>query len=114
MVKEGIVLGHVVSNRGIEVDKAKIEVIKNLRPPTTVREVRSFLGHTGFYRRFMKDFSKITRLLTGLLMKDVEFIFDEQCLESFKLLKYALISAPCNLQIGANPLRSCATLVIMQ
>ena len=94
MVKEGIVLGHVVSNRGIEVDKAKIEVIENLQPPTTVREVRSFLGHTGFYRRFIKDFSKITKPLTGLLMKDAEFIFDEQCLESFQLLKRAFISAP--------------------
>jgi hypothetical protein len=94
MVNEGIVLGHVVSNRGIEVDKAKIEVIENLQPPTTVREVRSFLGHAGFYRRFIKDFSKITKPLTGLLMKDAEFIFDEQCLESFQLLKRALISAP--------------------
>ena len=94
MVKEGIVLGHVVSNRGIEVDKAKIEVIENLHPPKTVREVRSFLGHAGFYRRFIKDFSKITKPLTGLLMKDAEFIFNEQCLESFQQLKQALISAP--------------------
>jgi len=94
MVKEGIVLGHVVSNRGIEVDKAKIEVIENLHPPKTVREVRSFLGHAGFYRRFIKDFSKITKPLTGLLMKDAEFIFNEQCLESFQQLKQALILAP--------------------
>jgi hypothetical protein len=50
MVQEGIVLGHIISNRGIEVDKAKIEVIENLQPPKTVREVRSFLGHAGFYR----------------------------------------------------------------
>jgi hypothetical protein len=68
--------------------------LENLQPPTTVREVRSFLGHAGFYRRFIKDFSKITKPLTGLLMKDAEFIFDEQCLESFRLLKRALISAP--------------------
>ncbi|MCH80246.1 hypothetical protein A2U01_0001012, partial [Trifolium medium] len=94
MVKEGIVLRHVVSERGIEVDKAKIEVIENLHPPRTVREVRSFLGHAGFYRRFIKDFSKITKPLTGLLMKDAEFIFYERCLESFQLLKHALISAP--------------------
>src|SRR4030043_1960798 len=90
MVKEGIVLGHLVSERGIEVDKAKIEIIENLQPPKTVREVRSFLGHPGFYRRFIKDFSKITKPLTGLLMNDVEFIFDEQCHESFQLLKRAL------------------------
>jgi hypothetical protein len=74
MVREGLVLGHVVSNRGIEVDKAKIEVIENLQPPKTIREIRSFLGHAGFYRRFIKDFSKITKPLTGLLMKDAEFI----------------------------------------
>lgn len=94
MVTEGIVLGHIVSERGIEVDKAKIEVIENLKPPKTVREVRSFLGHTGFYRHFIKDFSKITKPLTGLLMKDIEFNVNDKCLEAFKLLKLALISAP--------------------
>ncbi|XP_050888963.1 uncharacterized protein LOC127094142 [Lathyrus oleraceus] len=94
MVQEGIVLGHIISNRGIEVDKAKIEVIENLQPPRTVREVRSFLGHAGFYRRFIKDFSKITKPLTGLLMKDAEFIFDDNCLKAFQTLKQALISAP--------------------
>ena len=66
MVRQGIVLGHVVSDRGIEVDKAKIEIIENLQPPKTVREIRSFLGHAGFYRRFIKDFSKITKPLMGL------------------------------------------------
>ena len=94
MVNEGIVLGHIIFERGIEVDKAKIEVIENLNPPKTVREVRSFLGHAGFYRRFIKDFSKITKPLTNLLMKDVEFYFNEKCLEAFNILKQALISAP--------------------
>jgi len=94
MVKEGIVLGHIISERGIEVDKTKIEVIENLNPIKTVREVRSFLGHADFYRRFIKDFSKITKPLTGLLMKDVEFIFNEKCIEAFNHLKQALISAP--------------------
>ena len=94
MVQEGIVLGHIISKRGIEVDSAKIEVIENLQPPKTVREIRSFLGHAGFYRRFIKDFSKITKPLTELLMKDAEFIFDEKCLEAFQTLKKALISAP--------------------
>lgn len=83
-----------MSDRGIEVDKAKIEIIENLQPPKTVREIRCFLGHDGFYRRFIKDFSKITKPLTELLMKDAEFIFDEKFLDAFQTLKQALISAP--------------------
>src|SRR3954463_14350271 len=79
MVRQGIVLGHIVSDRGIEVDKAKIEIIENLQPPKTVREIRSFLGHAGFYRRFIKD---------------AEFIFTDKCTEAFHTLNQALISAP--------------------
>jgi hypothetical protein len=67
MVKQGIVLGHVISERGIEVDKAKIETVEKLPPPTNIKSLRSFLGHAGFYRRFIKDFSKITKPLTRLL-----------------------------------------------
>ena len=93
MVTEGIVLGHIVSEKGIEVDKAKIEVIENLKPPKTIREVQNFLGHAGFYRCFIKDFSKITKSLIGLLIKDDEFSFDEKCVEAVNLLKQALISA---------------------
>lgn len=55
-MKEGIPLGYLVSARGIEVDKAKIKVIEKLQPPTTIKELRRFLGHTGFYQRFIKDF----------------------------------------------------------
>ena len=77
-----------------ELKLIKIEVIKELQPPKTVREIRSFLGHAGFYRRFIKDFSKITKPLTGLLMKDAEFIFNDDCLKAFETLKTALISAP--------------------
>jgi hypothetical protein len=94
MVREGIVLGHLVFERGIEVDRAKIEVVEQLPPPVNIRGVRSFLGHAGFYRRFIKDFSHITRPLTNHLAKDVLFEFDDACLKLFKILKKALISAP--------------------
>ncbi|RDX77275.1 Retrovirus-related Pol polyprotein from transposon 17.6, partial [Mucuna pruriens] len=94
MVTEGIVLGHLVSNRGIEVDKAKIDVITSLPNPASVREVRSFLGHVGFYRRFIKNFSKLALPLSKLLQKDVEFNFDQPCIKAFQELKNRLTSAP--------------------
>ncbi|XP_048611670.1 uncharacterized protein LOC125585969 [Brassica napus] len=83
-----------VSEKGIEVDKAKIDVMVGLAPPRTVKDIRSFLGHAGFYRRFIKDFSKIARPLTKLLCKEIIFNFDEECLEAFKKLKEELTSAP--------------------
>ena len=73
MVEDGIVLGHRISRNGIEVDKAKVEVIAKLPPPTSVKGIRSFLGHAGFYRRFIKDFSKISKPLCDLLAKDANF-----------------------------------------
>ncbi|RDX82231.1 Retrovirus-related Pol polyprotein, partial [Mucuna pruriens] len=94
MVTEGVVLGHLVSNKGIEVEKAKIDVIKSLPNPTFVQEVCSFLGHAGFYRRFIKDFSKLALPLSILLQKDVEFNFDQPCIEAFQELKSRLTSAP--------------------
>ena len=94
MVREGIVLGHRVSERGIEVDRAKIEVIKQLPPPMNVKGVRSFLGHAGFYRRFIKGFSCIARPLTNLLAKDAPFNFDDDCFLAFCTLKKALVTAP--------------------
>ena len=69
MVEQGVELGHVVSSKGLEVDKAKVEVISSLSYPTCVREVRSFLGHAGFYMCFIKDFSKIASPLCALLPK---------------------------------------------
>ena len=77
MVTKGIVLGHKISTDGLEVDQAKVAIIKTLLPPTTVKGIRSFLGHVGFYRRFIKDFSKIFRPLCRLLEKDAKFNFDE-------------------------------------
>ena len=94
MVQEGIVLGHIVSFRGIEVDKAKVDIIAKLPPPTTVKQIRSFLGHAGFYRRFIKDFSKIAKPLCNLLAKEVPFVFDEHCTRAFETLREKLISAP--------------------
>ncbi|GJR64746.1 reverse transcriptase domain-containing protein [Tanacetum coccineum] len=94
MVIEGIVLGHKVSSKGIEVDKAKIDVIAKLPPPTNVKAVRSFLGHDRFYRRFIKDFSKISRPMTKLLKKDSVFNFDEECNMAFETLKEKLTNAP--------------------
>lgn len=87
MVTKGIVLGHLVSNRGIEVDKANTELTEKLHPPTIVKDVTSFLGETGFYRRFILDFSKIAKPLTDLLIKDVPFDFTHECEEAFNKLK---------------------------
>ncbi|GJV63840.1 reverse transcriptase domain-containing protein [Tanacetum coccineum] len=94
MVKEGIVLGHKISKSGIEVDRAKVEVIAKLPHPTTVKGVRSFLGHAGFYRRFIQDFSKIARPMTHLLEKETPFFFSEECIDSFNTLKRKLTEAP--------------------
>ncbi|GKB46859.1 reverse transcriptase domain-containing protein [Tanacetum coccineum] len=94
MVKEGIVLGHKISKNGIEVDKAKVDVIAKLPHPTTVKGVRSFLGHAGFYRRFIKDFSKISRPMTHLLEKNTPFIFSDECIQAFETLKKKLTEAP--------------------
>jgi hypothetical protein len=76
------------------VDKAKVETVEQLPPPTDVKSLRSFLGHAGFYKRFIKDFSKITNPLTHLLQKDVAFDFDEKCLAAFRTLKSVLVSVP--------------------
>ena len=94
MVQEGIVLGHRISARGIEVDRAKIEAIEKLPPPSSVKGIRSFLGHAGFYKRFIKDFSQIAKPLSNLLVQGIPFEFDSQCLQAFTVLKDKLISAP--------------------
>ncbi|GKG24356.1 reverse transcriptase domain-containing protein, partial [Tanacetum coccineum] len=81
MVKEGIVLGHKISRKGIKVDKAKVDVISKLPHPTTVKGIRSFLGHAGFYRRF-------------IISKNTPFIFSEDCILAFQTLKKKLTEAP--------------------
>ncbi|XP_042387373.1 uncharacterized protein LOC121979449 [Zingiber officinale] len=94
VANEGNELIPTRAQNSIEVDPAKISVITALSYPTCVREVRSFLGHAGFYRRFIKDFSTIALPLSRLLQKDVEFVFDEKCKEAFDRLREALISSP--------------------
>nr|GEV88306.1 reverse transcriptase domain-containing protein [Tanacetum cinerariifolium] len=93
MCKEGIVLGHKISKSGIEVDRAKVDVIAKLSHPTTITGVRSFLGHVGFYRRFIQDFSKIARQMTHLLEKETPFVFTKECIEAFNTLKKKLTEA---------------------
>nr|GEY15232.1 reverse transcriptase domain-containing protein [Tanacetum cinerariifolium] len=93
-VKEGIVLGHKISKNEIDVDKDKVDVIAKLPHPTTIKGIQSFLGHTGFYCRFIQDFLKIARRMTRLLEKDTPFIFSKKCIEAFQYLKKKLTEAP--------------------
>nr|GEU91414.1 reverse transcriptase domain-containing protein [Tanacetum cinerariifolium] len=94
MVKEGIVFGYKIYKNGNEVDKAKVDVIAKLPHPTTVKGIRSFLGHVVFYRRFIQDFSKIARPMTRLLEKDTPFFFSQECVEAFQVLKKKLTKEP--------------------
>ena len=93
-MEQGIVLGHVISRRGIEVDNAKVDIIQSLPYPKNMREVRSFLGHAGFYRRFIEGFSKIIVCLYRLVQKDMDFNFNEKYKKAFDELKNRLVSAP--------------------
>ena len=94
MVTEGIVLGHKISIAGLEVDQEKVFFIKKFFPPTTIKGIRSFLGHAGFYRRFIRDFSKILRPSCKLLEKYANFDFDESHLSAFEDIKFKLVIAP--------------------
>ena len=94
MVTKGIILGHEISAAGLEVDQAKVSIIKTLLPPTTVKGIRSFLGDVGFYRRFIRDFLKISRPLCRLLEKDENFDFDESCRSAFEEIKSRLVIVP--------------------
>nr|GEY61784.1 reverse transcriptase domain-containing protein [Tanacetum cinerariifolium] len=94
MCREGIVLGYKILKYGIEVDRAKVDIIAKLPHTTTVKGVRSFLGHAGFYRRFIQDFSKIARPMTHLLEKETPFVFSKECVNAFNTLKKKLTEAP--------------------
>jgi len=87
-------LVHKVSKKEIEVDKAKVDLIANMPVPSYVKQVRSFLGHAGFYSRFIKNFSKMTRPLTNLLTKVAPFVIDESCVKAFENLRSLFVSAP--------------------
>nr|GEX26312.1 DNA-directed DNA polymerase [Tanacetum cinerariifolium] len=92
--KEGIVLGYKISKDDNEVDKAKVKVIAKLPHPTTVKGIRSFLSHAGFYRHFIKDFLKIAQPMTRLLEKDTPFLFSKKCVKAFQTFKRKLTEAP--------------------
>nr|GEU83753.1 reverse transcriptase domain-containing protein [Tanacetum cinerariifolium] len=94
MVKEGILPGHKISKNRLEVDRAKVNVILKLPHPTTVKGVRSFLGHAGLYRRFIQDFSKIGRPMIHLLEKETPFGFSKDCIDAFETLKKKFTKAP--------------------
>ena len=93
-LEEVMFLGHVISKEGVSVDPAKVEAVLSWQQPKNARDIRSFLGLAGYYRRFIQDFSKIALPLTKLLKKEAKFLWDEKCEASFQLLKERLTSAP--------------------
>jgi len=94
MMNKGILLGHFISSQGIQVDPSKVRVVQALPIPRTQTDVIRFLGHAGYYRRFIKKFSKITSTLFVLLMKNVELKWIDLCQKSFDELKHQLFIAP--------------------
>jgi len=87
-------LGHILSEEGISVDPSKVQEVLDWKAPTSVHEVRSFLGLAGYYRRFIPDFSKIAKPMTKLLQKDVKFVWSEECEVAFTTLRHLLTTAP--------------------
>ena len=94
MVSQGIMLRHIIFEKGIVVDKAKVKFILKLPPPTTLKEIRQFLGHARFYKRFIQDFSTISKPLCELLAEDATFIWTKKCHASFEELNTKLTSTP--------------------
>ena len=95
-------MGHKISAAGLEVDQAKVSIIETLLPPTTFIGIRSFLGHVGFYRRFIRCFSKISRSLCILLEKDAKFEFDESCKDAFEEIKSRFVTTPIMVTLNWN------------
>ena len=94
LMTEGTVIGHTISQQGLQVDPNKIAIIQRVPPPQKVRDVQSFLGLAGYYRRFIKDFSKLASPLFGLLGKDAEFIWTDNCHKALDALKGKMVTAP--------------------
>jgi hypothetical protein len=93
-LKEIKFLGHTISQAGIAVDPDKVQEVMNWKPPTTVRQIRSFLGLAGYYRRFISDFSRIAKPITELLKKEAKFVWGQKCEEAFHALRQHLTTAP--------------------
>jgi len=93
MFNKGIILGHHISGDGIKVDESKVEVISKILVPTLQRDVRSFLGFTGYYRRIIEKFTKITSPLFKLLTKECDFVWNSDCQKAFESLKQEIIEA---------------------
>jgi ribonuclease HI len=93
-LKEIKFLGHIISQEGIVVDLDMVQEVMNWKPPTTVRQIRSFLGLAGYYRRFIPDFSRIAKPITELLKKEAKFVWDQKCEDAFHTLRQHLTTAP--------------------
>jgi hypothetical protein len=93
-------LGHIISKGGISVDPAKVTMIVGWKVPSTVLEVQSFLGLTGYYQQFIEGFSKIAKPMTSLLEKGKEFKWTWECQESFNQLRFKLMAAPVLVIVG--------------
>jgi hypothetical protein len=87
-------LGHVISPEGITVDPSKVQDVLDWKPPKSVYQVRSFLGLVGYYRRFIPNFSKISKPITELLKKGTKYVWSKECDETFQTLKKLLTTSP--------------------
>jgi hypothetical protein len=101
-LKEIKFLGHTISQAGITVDPDKVQEVMNWKPPITVRQIRSFLGLAGYYRRFILDFSRIAKPMTELLKKGAKFVWGQKCEDAFHTLRQHLTTTPVLAQPDSN------------
>src|SRR3954469_12326961 len=93
-MKEVVYLGHIISAEGIKVHPEKVEAIVKWEPPQNVKQLRSFLGLAGYWRRFVENYSQIANPLSNVLQKSAKFVWSPECDVSFKTLKEKLTTAP--------------------